>query len=53
MEREAREVRRIAKGIFDKKERRTVLRFGAEDVKLSKEKEAKPPKPAYAPKIHK
>jgi len=30
------EVRRIAKGIYDHKERRIVLRFVAESVKLSK-----------------
>ena len=30
------EVRRIAKGIYDQKERRIVLRFVAESVKLSK-----------------
>ena len=46
MQRKAREVRRIAEGIFDKGERRTVLRFVAEAVKLSKEKDTKPAKPA-------
>jgi hypothetical protein len=33
---QAAEVRRIAEGIFDKGERRVVLRFVAESVKLSK-----------------
>ena len=32
----AADVRRIAKGIYDQKERRIVLRFVAESVKLSK-----------------
>ena len=35
---QAAEVQRIAQGIFDKGERRTVLRFVAEAMKLSKEK---------------
>jgi len=34
------EVRRIVEGIFDKGERRTVLRFVAEAVKLSKKSAA-------------
>jgi hypothetical protein len=34
---QAAEVRRIAEGIFDKDERRTVLRFVAAGVKLSKQ----------------
>ena len=32
----AAEVRRIAEGIYDQKERRIILRFVAESVKLSK-----------------
>jgi len=32
----AADVRRIAKGIYDQKERRIVLRFVAESMKLSK-----------------
>ncbi len=45
MEAKGREVREIAKGIFDPKERRTVLRFVAEAVKLSKLHPAKTVKP--------
>jgi hypothetical protein len=36
----AAEVRRIARGIFDHTERRTVLRFVAQSVKLSNTKAA-------------
>jgi hypothetical protein len=46
MEDKAREVRRIAKGIYDDKERRFVLRFVSKSMKLSKEKGDEPPKPA-------
>ena len=48
MKNKAREVRRIAQGIYDPKERRFILQFVSESMKLVKEKEAQSPKVVQA-----